>query len=184
MMHRLRLKASRNIGLSATLSARALKLAGNSFRGFFHHHGTSPQRHGDKLSGAASGGPYDIDRIRRRNVVMGLQIASRAAGEFVQFLDLMPSIALNKSSAHATDPIPVQQPSRMNRLPSGYCAMGITPKLPRRKYIGRRVDKKVTDEREHFRKCPLCGGMIDLRDLGQVLEHEGPLPHPAEDQPQ
>jgi hypothetical protein len=62
--------------------------------------------------------------------------------------------------------------------------MGITPKLPRRKYIGRRVDKKVTDEREHFRKCPLCGGMIDLRDLGQVLEHEGPLPHPAEDQPQ
>jgi hypothetical protein len=25
---------------------------------------------------------------------------------------------------------------------------------------------------------------IDCRDLGQVLEHEGPLPHPAQDQPQ
>jgi hypothetical protein len=43
-MHRWRLNASRNIGLSATLSARALKLAGNSFKGFFYHHGTSPQR--------------------------------------------------------------------------------------------------------------------------------------------
>src|SRR5262250_2010856 len=35
MMHRLRLKASRNIGFSATLSARALKLAGNCLSGFF-----------------------------------------------------------------------------------------------------------------------------------------------------
>ncbi len=35
---------SRNIGLSATVSARALKLAGNCFRGFFHHHGTRAQR--------------------------------------------------------------------------------------------------------------------------------------------
>jgi hypothetical protein len=25
---------------------------------------------------------------------------------------------------------------------------------------------------------------MDCRDLGQVFEHEGPLPHPAEDQPQ
>jgi hypothetical protein len=35
---------TRNIGLSATVSARALKLAGICFSGFFHHHGTSPQR--------------------------------------------------------------------------------------------------------------------------------------------
>ena len=41
---RCRLKASRNIGLSATLSARALKLAGSCFKAFFHHHGMSPQR--------------------------------------------------------------------------------------------------------------------------------------------
>jgi hypothetical protein len=58
------------------------------------------------------------------------------------------------------------------------------PKIPRGKYIGRRVDKNVTDEREHFMRCPLCGGWIDMRDLAQVFEHEGPLPHPAQDQPQ
>jgi hypothetical protein len=28
----------------ATVSALALKLAGDCFKGFFHHHGTSPQR--------------------------------------------------------------------------------------------------------------------------------------------
>ena len=33
---RQRLNASRNMGLVATLSARALKVAGNCFRGFFH----------------------------------------------------------------------------------------------------------------------------------------------------
>jgi hypothetical protein len=29
-----------------------------------------------------------------------------------------------------------------------------------------------------------CGGWIDCRDLGHVLDHEGPLPHPAQDRPQ
>jgi len=56
--------------------------------------------------------------------------------------------------------------------------------VPRSRYVGRRVDKKVTDEREHFHKCPLCGGWFDMPDLGQVFEHEGPLPHPVQDQPQ
>src|SRR6267154_968807 len=52
MTHRLRLRASRNMGLSATVSARALKLAGNCFRGFFHHHGTSPPRIADWMEAA------------------------------------------------------------------------------------------------------------------------------------
>jgi hypothetical protein len=30
-------------------------------------------------------------------------------------------------------------------------------------------------------RCPDCGGLIDIRDLAQVIEHAGPLPHPAED---
>jgi hypothetical protein len=34
------------MGLSATLSALALKLAGNCFNGFAHQFGTSPQRIG------------------------------------------------------------------------------------------------------------------------------------------
>lgn len=46
MMHRRDLKAVLNIGFSATVSARALKVAGNSLSGFFHHEGTSPQRMG------------------------------------------------------------------------------------------------------------------------------------------
>jgi hypothetical protein len=35
-----------------------------------------------------------------------------------------------------------------------------------------------------YARCPACSGWIDMRDLGQVLEHEGPLPHPSQDQPQ
>ena len=33
-------------------------------------------------------------------------------------------------------------------------------------------------------QMPGCGGWIDCRDLARVFEHEGPLPHPAQDQPQ
>jgi hypothetical protein len=29
-----------------------------------------------------------------------------------------------------------------------------------------------------------CGGYFDMRDLAQVFEHEGPLPHPFPDKPQ
>jgi hypothetical protein len=34
------------------------------------------------------------------------------------------------------------------------------------------------------RPPPTCGGFFDMRDLGAVLDHEGPLPHPACDQAQ
>ncbi|WP_192859598.1 hypothetical protein [Bradyrhizobium sp. DOA9] len=27
------------------------------------------------------------------------------------------------------------------------------------------------DEREHFIRCPVCGEMLDMRDLSEVLEH-------------
>jgi hypothetical protein len=56
--------------------------------------------------------------------------------------------------------------------------------IPRDKYKGRRVDADAKDESEHFMRCPACGGYIDLRDLGQVFDHAGPLPHPAGDKPQ
>ncbi len=36
----------------------------------------------------------------------------------------------------------------------------------------------------HFIRCPACDGWIDCRDLACVFEHEGPLPHPAQDRPQ
>src|SRR5271154_2145897 len=44
MMQRRRLKESRNIGLSAIVSARALNVVGTSFRLFFQKYGTRPQR--------------------------------------------------------------------------------------------------------------------------------------------
>jgi hypothetical protein len=52
-----------------------------------------------------------------------------------------------------------------------------------RKAKARRVGPSV-EEAEHFIKCGDCGGWIDCRDLGQVFEHEGPLPHPSQDQEQ
>ena len=27
------------------------------------------------------------------------------------------------------------------------------------------------DEREHFIRCPVCGQMLDMRYLGEVLDH-------------
>ena len=50
--------------------------------------------------------------------------------------------------------------------------------------IGKRVGVQPIDEAEHFFKCEACGGWIDMRDLGAVLDHEEPLPHPACDQAQ
>ena len=46
------------------------------------------------------------------------------------------------------------------------------------------VGHPVADEAEHFIRCTACGGWMNCRDLGQVFEHEGPLSHPAQDQPQ
>jgi hypothetical protein len=51
--------------------------------------------------------------------------------------------------------------------------------FPRGKRIGHRLCDLATEER--FYRCPACGGWVDSRELGQVLDHEGPLPHPADD---
>jgi hypothetical protein len=45
-------------------------------------------------------------------------------------------------------------------------------------------DQKPKDKAEHFVRCPACGGYFDLCDAGQVFDHLGPLPHPAEARPQ
>jgi hypothetical protein len=60
----------------------------------------------------------------------------------------------------------------------------LDPVIPRGKYIGKLLGDPPKDEAEHLILCPACDGWIDRRDLGQVFEHEGPLPHPAQDQPQ
>ena len=56
--------------------------------------------------------------------------------------------------------------------------------LPRGKYVGKRLGDLPASEAEHFVRCPACGGWMDCRDLAQVFEHEGPLPHPAQNRPQ
>jgi hypothetical protein len=48
-------------------------------------------------------------------------------------------------------------------------------KAPRGKHIGRRVDESGENESTHFMPSPNCGAPIDMRDLGQVLEHDTPL---------
>ena len=60
----------------------------------------------------------------------------------------------------------------------------LTVGLPRGRYLGKWLGDPPANEAEHFIRCPACGGWINCRDLGQVLEHEGPLPHPPQDQPQ
>jgi hypothetical protein len=47
--------------------------------------------------------------------------------------------------------------------------------------IGKRDGVQPTDEAEHFFKFEMCGGWLDMRDPGAVLDHEEPLPHPASD---
>jgi hypothetical protein len=44
-----------------------------------------------------------------------------------------------------------------------------------------RADGRRVSEAEHFFRCTACDGWIDLRDLAWVEDHEGPLPHPAQD---
>ena len=73
-------------------------------------------------------------------------------------------------------------------MPCETCG-GDFPKLPpdfipeRGKYIGQPVGGPVS-EHDHFIRCAVCGGLVDMRDLANVFSHEGPLPHPAIDQKQ
>ena len=37
---------------------------------------------------------------------------------------------------------------------------------------GRPVGEQPANEADHFIQCPVCTEWIDMRDLGQVIEHE------------
>ena len=56
--------------------------------------------------------------------------------------------------------------------------------MRRGEIIGQRFGAEPKSEADHFTRCKGCGGYFDMRDLGQVFEHEGPLPHPVQDKPQ
>lgn len=57
----------------------------------------------------------------------------------------------------------------------------MTDTTPKGRYIGKPIDDLPDDERRHFMKCPGCGRWFDMRDLGQVAEHVGELPHGGEE---
>jgi hypothetical protein len=58
------------------------------------------------------------------------------------------------------------------------------PPVRRGEIIGKPKGWIPESEADHFMKCPVCGGWFDMRDLGQVFDNAGPLPHPAPDRPQ
>jgi hypothetical protein len=39
------------------------------------------------------------------------------------------------------------------------------------KYRGTDADGVAETEADHFGNCPVCGALVDMRDLGQVLVH-------------
>jgi hypothetical protein len=52
----------------------------------------------------------------------------------------------------------------------------------RGRYLDERRCKSPSDAADNHLRCPVCGGWIDFSDLGAVVDHAGPLPHPAIDQ--
>jgi len=55
---------------------------------------------------------------------------------------------------------------------------------PRGTVIGKQSSGPPLSEAEHFERCPLCGGHVDMRDRVWLEEHQQPLPHPACDRAQ
>jgi hypothetical protein len=54
--------------------------------------------------------------------------------------------------------------------------------FPRGIYMG--TPSRPMCEVERFKRCPVCGGCVDILDLSWVTDHEGPLPHPVQDRVQ
>ncbi|WP_213290086.1 hypothetical protein [Bradyrhizobium sp. sGM-13] len=55
-------------------------------------------------------------------------------------------------------------------LPEGFQAdVESSQQLPR--YTGVDMEDPNRPEIEHFGNCPVCGALVDMRDLGQVMAH-------------
>jgi hypothetical protein len=46
------------------------------------------------------------------------------------------------------------------------------------RFVARRVGGEPADEIEHLWQCPTCDAWVDMRELGAMIEHGEPLPHP------
>jgi hypothetical protein len=47
--------------------------------------------------------------------------------------------------------------------------------------LGERTNERRVGEAEHYFRCKACNGWIDGRDFVWIEDHEGELPHPAQD---
>jgi hypothetical protein len=97
-MQRLRLKAERNIGFCATVSARALNVDGTSLTVFFHQPGMRPQRI------ETSSSPPSVGRTTLIAVVGAMLLPrtkiERRLRQPVKLDQLTPGVALGEASAH------------------------------------------------------------------------------------
>jgi hypothetical protein len=62
--------------------------------------------------------------------------------------------------------------------------MSLEEPRPRGTVLSERADRLRVGEAFHFFRCNICGGYLDAQDHVWVLDHEGPLPHPAQDRVQ
>jgi hypothetical protein len=62
--------------------------------------------------------------------------------------------------------------------------MSIDEPRPRGTVLGERADRRRFGEAGHYFRCKACNGWIDARDYVWIEDHEGPLPHPVQDQVQ
>ena len=68
--------------------------------------------------------------------------------------------------------------------PSQTAIMSLEEPRPGGTLLGERADGRRVPEAVNVFRCNICGGYLDARDYIWVLDHEGPLPHPAQDQAQ
>src|ERR1019366_3457498 len=101
MRQRVCLNAERKNGFSATVSARALKVASrNSFSGFFHQPGTSPPTHLLQYA-LAIALDHRVNCSRGANIVARLKVRRRRwVGQPVKLHQLSPCVHPGEATAH------------------------------------------------------------------------------------
>ena len=99
----MRLKAERNIGFSATVSARALNVEGKSLAIFIPPIRYEAPAHGNKLWTRISHS-HDIDSRCRSDIVAGAQVARRL-GQPIKLDQFAPTEELGEASAHCAKSI-------------------------------------------------------------------------------
>jgi hypothetical protein len=114
-----------------------------------------------------------------------LQCGKTGAAELSQPVDSVPEGFRVLEAKHGWDFVPrARLPSGTLMNPPQTTIMPIGEPRPRGSVLGERADRRRVREAEHFFRCKACKGWIDARDYVWVEDHDGPVPHPAQDQAQ